>query len=338
MREKKRLQFIARYLSGRKSKRFSRFARKVESDTEFSKELSRMKSIWEHDFNLIEPEPAEEMWQDFQKRLRYEKSPARHVLSQYAKQRRISRYSFAYAFAIIVLLMLPLSIFFYNNIVTTQQTVQFSEISVPNGQRHTLQLSDGTRIILDSGSYLRYPSTFSDKREVHLKGEAFFEVIRNPRKPFIVHANQARVQVLGTKFNVRAWEPSRRVEVAVKEGLVSLQRSDSTDAKAVYIEKDQYSILEDYNPPTEPTSTDISNHLGWMQNEIRFESASIGQVLEQLQRWYEYDFVISDSSILQQKVTVHILNTNVNDVLQIMGRLTGNRIEREGNQVRFIDE
>ncbi|MDZ7723215.1 MAG: FecR domain-containing protein [candidate division KSB1 bacterium] len=338
MREKKRLQFIARYLSGKKSKRFSKFARKVESDTEFFKELSQMKSIWDYDVNLVEPKPAEEMWQDFQKRLRYEKNPTRRAVSQYAKRRRISRYSFAYAFAIIVLLLLPLSIFVYNNVETTEQTVQYSEIRVPHGQRHTLQLSDGTRIILDSGSYLRYPSTFSNKRVVYLKGEAFFEVTRNPRKPFIVHANKARVQVLGTKFNIRAWEPSHKVEVAVKEGLVSLQRADSTDAKMVYIEKNQISILEDQNPPIEPMSTDISHHLGWMQNEIRFESASIGQVFEQLQRWYEYNFVISDSSILQQKVTVHILNTNVEDVLQIMGRLTGSCIEREGNQIRFIEK
>ncbi len=337
MRGNKRFRLIARFLGGKKSKQFENLTKKIESDSEFAKDISQMKTIWEHDANLIEPTSADEMWKDFQRRLHYKENAARQALYQHARNRRASRRSFVYAFAVILLLIVPASLYFYSNVLTTEQTVQYSEIRVPNGQRHTLQLNDGTRIVLDSGSYLRYPETFADERVVHLKGEAYFEVAHNPRKPFIVNANQAHVQVLGTTFNIRAWESSHTVKVAVKEGLVSLRHADSSDAKTVFIKKNQFSILEE-NSPTDPQNTDINQHLSWMQNEILLDSASVSQVFEQLRRWYDYDFVVADSSILQQKVTVHILNTNVNDVLQIMGRLTGTHVEREGNEIRFIEK
>lgn len=338
MRENKRFRLIARLLGGGKRKPSKNLTNKVESDPELAKEMSEMKAIWKHEANLIEPTPVENMWEDFQTRLRYEKSPTRQALHQHTRRRRASRRSFGYAFAIILLLILPISLYFYSTMSTSDQAVHYSEIQVPNGQRHTLQLNDGTRIILDSGSYLRYPDTFGDTRVVHLKGEAYFEVAPNPHKPFIVNAYAARIKVLGTKFNIRAWETSHSVKVAVKEGLVSLRHADSTDAKTVFIKRNQFSTLEKQGSLTDPETTDINQHLSWMNNEIRFDSASVSQVFEQLQRWYDYDFVVADSSILRQKVTVHILNTNVNDVLQIMGRLTGARVEREGNEIRFIEK
>ena len=123
MRENKRFRLIARLLIGRKGKQTDSFSKKVESDPELAKEISQMKSIWQHETPLIESTPVENMWQDFQKRLRYEENAARRALYQHARNRRATRRSFAYAFAVLLLLIVPVSLYFYSTWKTTEHTI-----------------------------------------------------------------------------------------------------------------------------------------------------------------------------------------------------------------------
>jgi transmembrane sensor len=130
-----------------------------------------------------------------------------------------------------------------------RQAIEWVTLAVENGGRDDLTLSDGTRIRLDAGSSLKYPAEFGDEeRVVFLSGEGFFEVAHNKEKPFVVHANHAIVEVLGTEFNIRAWQPEQRVTVAVAEGRVSLG-TEGTTTQAVELNKGQMSSLPPNGPP-----------------------------------------------------------------------------------------
>lgn len=97
----------------------------------------------------------------------------------------------------------------------------WNDITVPHGMQQTLTLSDGTRLHVNSGTRVIYPSDFTeDKREIFVSGELFAEVAKNPDKPFIISAGDVHVQVLGTEFNLRAYGNLETVEVALVEGSV----------------------------------------------------------------------------------------------------------------------
>ena len=216
-----------------------------------------------------------------------------------------------------------------------EQVAQFQTLNVKNGQRAKLVLSDGSIIVADAGSEIRYPTEFTTTRDIYLKGEAYFQVAHDSERPFIVHANQAVVQVYGTKFNVRAWDENPVVTVAVEEGKVSLADADDKNT-AVFLTKNQMSRLEQQGPPTHAETTEFKDHLSWMNYEIKFENATIKEVLAQLQRWYDYHFEVQDSSIMNDRLTVQIVKTNVDDVLQVISLLTNSNIEKDSTTIKIL--
>ncbi|UCH61922.1 MAG: FecR domain-containing protein [Fidelibacterota bacterium] len=215
-------------------------------------------------------------------------------------------------------------------------TPQLTSIEIPQGERSQIAFSDGSTVVLDAGTILRYPQKFArDTREVFLDGEGFFEVAADSRKPFIVHASDALVQVLGTKFNVRAWEPDQRVQVAVSEGQVSLRPMSSSSAKGVIINKGEGSIMPVNGQPTEPVEVDIDEKLGWMQNEAVFRDVTLREVLFQIERWYNLKFELAVPSIAEERVTLHLRSHSVDDVLELISVLAGLPHRRDGRIVRL---
>ena len=246
----------------------------------------------------------------------------------------------AFGFAVVLLLILGGILFLYKGNIGTlvfknSHIAQYKTIKVEYGQRSRVLLSDGSIIIADAGSEIRYPTVFSGTRDIYLKGEAYFQVAKDSRRPFIVHANQAIVKVYGTKFDVRAWDENPTVTVAVEEGKVSVANINDMNS-VVFLTKNQVSHLNQQKPPTEAVTSDVYDHLGWMNYEIKFESATVNEVLAQLQRWYNFKYEIQDPLILQNRVSVHIFRTNVDDVLQVISLLTNSSIEKDSTTIRII--
>ena len=243
-----------------------------------------------------------------------------------------------YAAAAVLLIVASLAYFWAQEMAIFpwgRETAEFRTLAVESGARDELTLSDGTRIALDAGSRLRYPEVLDgDTREVFLSGEGYFEVASHGEKPFVVHANHAVVKVLGTKFNVRAWQPDRKVTVAVAEGKVSLG-SEGTVQEGVAIVKGQASTLPKNGQPSEPRPVDIEKHLGWMHNEAFFDSAPLHEILYQLKRWYNVRFVLEDTSIAAEQLSVHIQAKSLEDVLELISALTGLDYQRTAGSVRL---
>ena len=130
-----------------------------------------------------------------------------------------------YAAVVLLLIMCGLQVYY---ITKPEKNSEMNTITVPTGQRVNLLLSDGTNVWLNSGSKMRYPASFTKgKREVTLDGEGYFEVAKDLKRPFVVQTDKYDIQVLGTKFNVEAYNDTPLFSAALMEG--SIQISDKTE-------------------------------------------------------------------------------------------------------------
>ena len=211
----------------------------------------------------------------------------------------------------------------------------WATVVVESGTHGSLTLSDGSRVRLDAGSTLRYPEAFGEhERTVFLNGEGYFEVASNAGKRFVVHAEHAVVEVLGTQFNVRAWQPEQRGSVVVAEGKVALH-SDGQAQEAVEIIPGQMSTLPQDGPPAVPRPVDVDQYLGWMQREAFFDNAPLHEILYQLERWYDVDFTLEDDSMATEQLTIYVSAQPLEDVLELISALTNLEYQRSEGSVRL---
>lgn len=206
--------------------------------------------------------------------------------------------------------------------------------TVENAGREKIVLGDGTKLVLDAGSSFNYPKQFEgETRDVYLIGEGYFEVAPEPDKPFIVHANHAAIKVLGTRFNVRAWQSEEKVTVAVAEGKVVLQPDRAASPDSVLLTEQQISTLRINERPSAPKVADIDKYMGWMQNIIFFEDAPLSTILTQLERWYDVQFVYDDPTLTQEHLNVYIKGESIGDVLNLLTTLTDLQFKQTGKSV-----
>lgn len=342
---------IARYLSDNLSKREKKeIEARIKQDPEFAQFISLMKSTWNAKQKDIKIKDLDLKWIQMRNRVegelldkQRESELNRKWGKRYTQPAWFSNIRLVPVVAVCLTVLIG-SFYFtkqiiYNNSQQVAVMPEFETIEVAHGERARIELADGTRILLDAGSKLTYPVQFSKKRrEVTLEGEGFFEVERDESRPFIVNARHAEIQVLGTKFNVRAWEESELITVAVKEGLVSLAQADDSTRQHVLIGGGKQSQLSEEGKLSEVTSTNVEQHTAWMNNEIRMKNVRLHEVLAQLTRWYDFEFHVQDSHLLETPITVHIRKTNIDDVFELIGMITHTKVERDSNIIHMMNE
>jgi transmembrane sensor len=206
------------------------------------------------------------------------------------------------------------------------------EITVSNKLIKEVVLPDGSKVTLDSGSILKYPEDFGNHdRNVFLNGEGYFEVTPDKSKQFIVHTGTAQITVVGTKFNVRAWGKNEKEIVAVVDGKVQF----GIGASNVIIQKGQMSFAEN-GMVSNPLNIDVNTQLLWMKREMKFQSATLGEVLEQLGRWYDVQFTLPDDSYKSKIITIYIENRPLDDILDVLSLVLKLKYEKVENKVKFI--
>lgn len=195
----------------------------------------------------------------------------------------------------------------------------------------TETLDDGSQITLNQNTTLVYPKTFDKrKREVKLAGDAFFEVARDPKKPFIIEAGGMQVQVLGTSFYVDARPDKKQVEVTVKTGKVALLAPDQSQVvltagqKGIFI-KNQKTLYTEEN-------TD-ENFLAWKTRHIQFEDAGLAEVLEVLNRTYGVHLTLQNTKLETCRLTATFDNDSIDDVLIIISKTLDIEINRTANSI-----
>lgn len=320
---------LARYLAGECSPaEETQVAAWVRSDPEHADLVRSLEILWDSPEARLQVTATERLWQ---------KTASRAGIGVRREKRRGFRFwrLLPYAAALLAAVVIPLTV----RHLTRSPSLDFASseltrIMVERGEQKHLTLSDGTRVTLDAGSSFAHPQDFQGEyREVYLEGEGLFQVPADPGRPFLIHAHDALVQVVGTRFNVRAWEGNEKVEVAVSEGRVTL-RSDKDDPQsAVLVDAGQMSYLSEGKPPAEPRSIDVDKYLGWLNKEAHFQDVPLREILSQLERWYDLRFVLRDNSIAGEHLTVSIEKRPVGEILTLLAALTGQEYEMRGNMV-----
>lgn len=173
---------------------------------------------------------------------------------------------------------------------------------VPEGQRMNLTLPDGTDVWLNSDTKIDFPSSFSgDTRTVCLSGEAFFDVKRDEKRPFVVNTDKCRMEVLGTKFNVSAYGDSPIREVSLLEGRVRVS-SLSEGGNALVLAPGMKAVLADNGRMVEEKITDYGEYR-WTEGLICFEQASFNEIMEKLEKVYGVEIKVWNADVEKHRYT-----------------------------------
>lgn len=212
--------------------------------------------------------------------------------------------------------------------------VEYNLLATSSRGSIELTLADSTRVWLNAGSRLRYPNRFvGGKREVELVGEAYFEVARNERMPFIVTANSTRIEVLGTQFNVKAQIGEACVTTLV-EGCVKV-RNKVNDTAVIY-------PGQQVNAPAVGVmavkSVDSRFYTAWKRNRFAFQNEPLYAIMEQLSIWYGCTFEFSHPRLANLHFTTML--PRYEDISQVMGILQATRefgFTASQNHIRIVD-
>ena len=169
--------------------------------------------------------------------------------------------------------------------------------STAGGQKFTIFLSDGTKVKLNSESKLEYPKTFSDSsRVVHLTGEAFFDVKKDPQRPFTVISHNLSTTALGTSFNINAYRGNNNIVVSLTTGKVqvSFNKGVNKEDSKITLEPGSQAIYSNSRNSIEKQPFDENIELAWKEGVLYFEDASWDQIVNQLERWYGVQISVSN--------------------------------------------
>ncbi|HNX88355.1 MAG TPA: DUF4974 domain-containing protein [Paludibacteraceae bacterium] len=191
-----------------------------------------------------------------------------------------------------------------------------SIVSVERGQKASITLPDGSKVWLNSLSKLTYSSDFNlDKRELLLDGEAYFEVAKNPKKPFVVKSNEITVEALGTAFGIKAYSEDVRVSSILMHGKVRV-----TTPNGINILKPNERIQYDKIKRTtqQSTVTNAIDFTGWIHNELRFENESLDEIAKNVQRIYNVEIIFASEGLKKLRYTGTVDNNSLESVLNII--------------------
>ena len=210
-----------------------------------------------------------------------------------------------------------------------------SEIAAAPAQQTRATLRDGTRIVLNAGSRLRYPATFGEKtRDVELEGEGYFDVVHDTARPFRVHARGSVTEDLGTRFVVRAYPELRHVDVAVAEGRVALHHDGDGHASST-LTAGQRGRVETDGSVSVVDDADVERWLEWTRGGLVFDGITLGQAATEIGRRFDVRIDIADSVLAVKRVSARFRDEPLPRVLDGVSAALGMRWTRDGDWIRF---
>lgn len=217
------------------------------------------------------------------------------------------------------------------------ETVTYNTIKIPYGKKFKLQLSDGTLVHLNSGTTLKYPVKFiaGENRQVFLDGEAFFDVAKDKKHPFIVNADALNIRVLGTHFNVSNYPEDTATDVVLVEGSVGMYRSNEEfDAAKNTILKPGYKgsfNRENAFISTKPVITDI--YTSWINGGLTFRNMTFKNIITKLERRYNVTIINKNEKLANEKFNASFSDESIEKVMSYFNDIHGINYTIKNNQI-----
>lgn len=233
------------------------------------------------------------------------------MLENITPRDKVAAYRNWLSIAASVILILSLGYLLYNKMddsVKEEQPIAHITKTTEWGERLSLTLADGTKVKLNSGSTITFPESFATStREVTLVGEAFFDVAKNARKPFIIKSGDLSTTVLGTSFNVNAYKEHEKVAVTVVTGKVGI----SANAGEVFLNPNEQGVFNKVMESISKKEVNVASFVQWKDGIIRFDDITLKEAMKKLERWYGVTFVFEN----KKSEECHISATYDNEVL-----------------------
>ncbi|WP_020528899.1 FecR family protein [Flexithrix dorotheae] len=217
----------------------------------------------------------------------------------------------------------------------TAPVISMEERIIPPGKKGSFTLSDGSFIHMNADSRLSFPQQFKgENREVSMTGEAYFDIERDENRPFIINTNHIKIKVLGTSFNVKAYNGEDEVSVTVESGRVLV--SEIAENPQQYELTVKQKII--YNTTTNTfrvITDDALADLDWRKGILKFNQTSFKEIEKTLERWYGVEFIVEDPSIYQKKVRGVHHNESLKAVLESLEFAFGIKYEIKDKTVKL---
>ena len=212
----------------------------------------------------------------------------------------------------------------------------------PGGQKSSVLLPDGSKVWLNAASALRFPEEFTgSQREVILEGEAFFEVVENKQKPFIVKTRDVDIKVFGTSFNVSAYPDDAFTATAVVTGLVGVRQSRPADTQQdfAFVKPNQLAHFSREERELIIQSTDANELISWKEGRLIFDATPFPVVIKKLQRWYGASITYTGQQLEKELLTFTVTKESLEKILGHMGSLVPLEYQlKENRQVLIHDK
>jgi ferric-dicitrate binding protein FerR (iron transport regulator) len=191
-------------------------------------------------------------------------------------------------------------------------------VQVKHGRHQTISLPDGTMVTLNDGSKLDYPQVFNQSsRDVYLTGEAYFDVKHDAHKPFLVHTGKYITRVLGTAFNIRAYDGDTRVSVTVTRGKVQVQSDSSKKTLGILSAGDQL-VIDKTSSEASYTKADIGKVTEWKANDMIFDNATVDEAVIALGNRYGVTFLFEHEALRTCRFTANFAGDGLNQSLDVI--------------------
>lgn len=289
----------------------------------------------EEDFTLLEDErikamvsesQSEQMWSNVRSSLAHDKTSRRGNPGLHWR-----------SVAAVFLILTSAMYYFWSQIPAPDNTPEPIHYAAGNEQQRVITLGDGSEIRLNSNSEIWISGTFGEpNREVELKGEAYFEVVHDEEKPFVIHTPDATVKDLGTAFNVKAFPDENNVQVAVTEGKVTLWSDEQSEKEAVELNPGQFGFLNLQDHSIEVDEFENSNYLSWMNGRMEFDNVPLKQVCKQLSRIYGAECEFSIPEMKELILSSNFERGSLDKALEVISLTLELDYSKKGKTVRWI--
>lgn len=208
---------------------------------------------------------------------------------------------------------------------------ELNRLVVPYGKRTNLTLADGSEVWLNSGTQLDFPSEFRGRtREIHVDGEIYIDVAPNQQIPFIVHAQDMQIRVLGTSFNISAYRDDIKKTIVLVEGKVKVERGETQLAELLPNEKidvTENKVLKE--------TVNTSEYISWKKGILEFNGTPMSEILKKIGRYYNVQFEETTAVKLNDQTFSGklFLSNNLDSVMASVSILSSTTYSRENNKI-----
>lgn len=277
---------------------------KNDSEGEFLRELETQ---WnEIDENETVDFQKKRVWENILKKTKITSQSRTVLIWQYLQR----------SAAILFLPLLLASLFYYYSENWNNGQGATAEVLCPMGVRTKFELPDGTTGFLNSGSTLKYPIDFSKSRKVSVQGEAYFDVIHDKKHPFVVQTCNLDIKVLGTKFNVSAYEKDFSEQVVLNQGSVEVLGKNGNPLSI--LKPDQRFILDSREMKYHTDNVQSVNFTSWTEGKLMFRNENIQEVMTRIGRWYNVEFELEDDELLQYSFRATFVDEPLEEVFKLL--------------------